>query len=79
MKEYTINGTKVNEDTEIEFVSNPKRPTFKSHARYEDYQVATTIGEYFEIADKKYAKADLRYDEEHGHLTITHDDEIINS
>ena len=79
MKEYTINGTKVNEDTVIEFVSNPKRPKFKSHARYEEYQAATTVGEYFEVADKKYAKADLRYDEEHGHLIITMDEEQINA
>jgi len=71
MNTYTINGTKVEEDTVIKFVSNPKRPKFKAHARYEDYKAATTIGKYFEITDKKYAKADLRYDEKHGHLLIS--------
>lgn len=69
-----INAVKVDETTRFEYVPNPKRAGFKAHARYERYQKAETLDEYNEImssdADKKYAKPDLRYDEEHGHLKL---------
>lgn len=69
-----INAVKVDETTVFEYKTNPKRAGFKAHARYERYQHATTLAEYNEImssdADKKYAKPDLRYDEEHGHLKL---------
>ena len=80
-----INSVKVDDTMTIEFVSNPKRPGFKAHARYELYGVATTIAEFFEIVNenellKKYGRADLRYDEEHGHLKIFNEDgEQINT
>lgn len=81
--EILINGHKVNEETTLEFVPNPKRPGFKAHARYAAYQEATTIEEFFKIAEeggfRKYATADLRYDEEHGHLKLFRDGEQINA
>ncbi len=77
---HTINGTKVEDGFTIEFIANPKRSGFKAHGRYEIYQSATTIEEYIELADKKYAKADLRYDEAKGYLTIFDTDgEIVNA
>lgn len=71
---HVINGTKLEEGYTIEYVTNPKRPGFKAHARYELYCGATTLEEYLETADKKFAKADLRYDEEHGYLKIFDED-----
>jgi hypothetical protein len=68
--EMLINAVKVDSDTAIEYASNPKRPSGKAWSRYEVYAEATTVGEYFELADKKYARADLRYDEEKGLLAI---------
>ena len=79
MKQLVINAHKVDTETPIRFKTNPKRPGFKAHARYEIYSAAETIGEYLELAEKKYAKADLRYDEEHGHLQILDaDGNVIN-
>lgn len=78
--EILINATKVTDENTLEFVPNPKRQGFKAHARYEEYMSATTVSEYFELADKKYARADLRYDEEHGHLKVFNSDgEQINA
>lgn len=66
-----INAVKIDETTTLEYATNPKRPGFKAHARYEQYSAATSIKEYFELCDEpKYARADLRYDEEHGHLKL---------
>ena len=65
-----INDTKVESATTISYVSNPKRFGKKAWARYEEYQVATTIGEYMEMAESKYATADLRYDHMKGFLVI---------
>ena len=76
--EVLINAVKVDETTVFEYVSNPKRAGFKAHARYERYQAATTLEEYNEIMssdeDKKYAKPDLRYDEDNGHLKLYNTD-----
>ncbi len=65
-----INGTNVETTHTLTYKANPKRPGFKAHARYEAYSKAETVGEYLELADKKYAKADLRYDEENGYIEI---------
>ena len=79
MTTRVINSHKVEDDTAIRFKSNPKRPGFKAHKRYETYSAATTVAEYFELAEKKYATADLRYDEEHGHLEILDaDGQVVN-
>jgi len=68
--EMLINDVKVDENTEILYVKNPKRTNGKAWFRYEMYQDANTIGEYLETAEKKYAKADLKYDHAKGFLTI---------
>ncbi len=67
-----INGVKVEKDMVLSYVNNPKRAGFKAHARYELYKSAESIEEYMEICEDniKYAKPDLRYDEEHGYLLI---------
>ena len=74
MTTFAICGTKVNDDTAIEFKSNPKRVGKLAWTRYEEYQKSTTIGEYMEITKEdwmiKYRLADLRYDLEHKFLTI---------
>lgn len=75
MSTITINGVKADSNTRIEYKPNPKRVGKKAWARYEEYETCETIGEYLELADPKYAKADLRYDLEHGHLTILEDDD----
>lgn len=69
-----INGVKVEMSTVIQYVDNPKRVGKKSWTRYEEYQSVTTVGEYFEITDPKYSKPDLRYDMDHGFLTIVEED-----
>jgi len=63
-----INGVKAELATAIRFVANPKRTGKKAWTRYEEYSECNTLAEYFDIADTKYAKADLRYDHEHGFL-----------
>lgn len=70
-----LNGVEINELTEISYSANKKRPSGKAYARYELYSKATTIGEYYEIADPKYATADLKYDHEHGFLTLVDEDQ----
>ena len=73
--EAVVNGVKIDSSTELKFKPNPKRPGFKAHARYEQYQTATTLEEYLDLADPKYAKADLRYDMEHGHIEVVESEE----
>jgi hypothetical protein len=68
--ELLINDVKVCDSTVIEYRTNPKRIGKKAWARYEEYQDATTIGEYLELTESKFAKADLRYDHNKGFLTI---------
>ncbi len=65
-----INGFNIEDESKIEFKSNPKRPGFKAFERYEEYQKSTTLTEYLAVAEKKYSKADLRFDEEKGFLKI---------
>lgn len=75
---YVINTFKVEDDTRIEYAPNPKRNGSKAHARYEIYSQATTVREYLDLMQddevRKYAKADLRYDEEKGYLKIFDED-----
>lgn len=77
-----INATKVDDTTRFEYVSNPKRPGFKAHARYEAYQSSTSLVEYRATCEEigsKAINADLRYDEEHGFLKLYNDeDELLN-
>ena len=70
-----INGVKAELATAISFIANPKRSGKKAWTRYESYGSTTTIGEYLEMTDPKYAMADLRYDHDHGFLTFVMDDE----
>ena len=74
-----INSTKVEDDYTISFAVNTKRKGFKAYDRYEVYSTATTIAEYYELAEKKFANADLRYDESKGLLSIFNEDgELMN-
>ena len=85
MTTIIINDKKVESSDSIEFKANPKRSGSKAHARYELYQKATTLDEFFEIVAaneslKKYARADLRYDQEHGFLILpTEEEEVIEN
>lgn len=71
MSAIVSSGVKIDDESILEYAPNPKRPGFKAHARYEEYQLATTLAEYLDIADPKVAKADLAYDIEKGHLVVT--------
>ena len=68
--EVVLKGKKVTSDDALEYKANPKRENSKAHARYAAYETAETLAEYFELSEKKYARADLRFDWEHGHLAI---------
>jgi len=61
MSTYIINGLKINNDTKINFIANPKRPGFKAYERYNIYQYAQNIDE-LKIMNPTYFKADLKYD-----------------
>ena len=74
-----VNSVKVDETMKMEYISNPKRIGFKAHARYEEYMSCESIEEYMEMCDVRYARPDLRYDEEHGFLRIYDaDGELLN-
>lgn len=60
--EFLINDVKVTADTKIAYLPNPKRPNSAAWERYEAYQDAKTIGQYLELNDTRFAKADLRHD-----------------
>ena len=68
MKEFLIGAVKVNGDTTISYVANPKRSGSKAHARYEEYQAAATIQEALDLGA---TKADLKYDAEHQFLEFS--------
>ena len=68
--EITLKAKKVTSDSKLEWKANPKRPNSNAYKRYEEYGSATTLAEFFEMAEKKFARADLRFDWEHGHLSI---------
>ena len=67
-----INGMKIDESTSFNYISNPKRAGSKAHGRYGIYESSTTYAEYVTACEDfaKYAKADLRYDTEKGHLSL---------
>ena len=65
MKEFLIGARKVTGETVIVYAANPKRKGSKAHARYEEYQVASTIASALELGA---TKADLKYDAEHQFL-----------
>ena len=72
---HLINNVKVEDDYTLEYAANPKRNGCKAWTRYETYSQYETVGEYLkkcalDDSMKKYARADLRYDHEHGHLKI---------
>ena len=68
--EVVLKAKKVTSDSELAFKPNPKREGSNAHGRYSAYESATNLEEYFELAEKKFSRADLRFDWEHGHLTI---------
>ena len=76
MTQLTISGYRIDDQTTFEYKSNPKRVNCAAWKRYENYQEATNIEEYLELTkeNSKFAKADLRYDVEHGHLKLIDED-----
>lgn len=86
MTTYVINGTKIEDTDTIAYRPNPKRSSKKAWARYEAYQEATSLEEYFSVMEefeqdgqplkKAVMLADLRYDLEKGFLyLVTEEDE----
>ena len=73
-----INGMKITEATTFQYKSNPKRAGSKAYGRYSVYEAATNLAEYNSLCEdfSKYAKADLRYDTEKGHLTLFGEDDV---
>ena len=69
--EYVVNGIKLNDNTKIKFIANPKRDGSKAHERYKKYESAKTFGEYMTLNDKKYAMADARHDIQKEFLKIS--------
>ena len=65
-----VNGVVMTNETVINFIANPKRAGSAACERYEAYQACETVGEYFETAEKRHAKADLRWDHDKGFLTV---------
>lgn len=69
--EITLRGIKVTEESRLAYKPNPKREGSKAYVRFETYREAESLTEYFDmVPEKKYARADLRYDWEHGHFAI---------
>ena len=51
--------------------SNPKRPSGKSHARFELYKTGMTTEEYIAaVGDRSKATADLKWDEERKYIEV---------
>lgn len=69
---FEINGVTVDEDTELVYVPNPKRPGGTAFERYERYWNARTLREYFDLNPGGFALPDLRYDHQHGFVAFTH-------
>ena len=57
-----VNGVLMTDETVISYIANPKRIGSNACERYDAYMSVTTVGQYFELADPKHAKADLRWD-----------------
>ena len=62
-----ILGEKCGPDTQIAYTANPKRKGSKAHSRYESYMAATSVHEALTLGA---VRADLKYDAEHGYLTL---------
>lgn len=65
-----VNGVIVTGETPVAYTDNPKRVGSAAYDRYEAYQTAQTVGEYFELAESKHAKADLRWDHDKGFVEL---------
>ena len=72
--EKLINAHKVDGSVRFKYAANPKKKHGKAYARYEAYSACTSIEEYLNMAESKYAMADLRYDEAHGFLKLYRED-----
>lgn len=68
--EVVLKAKKVTSEDVLMYKPNPKREGTNAHARYAAYEEVETLDDYFEAAEKKFARADMRYDWEHGHLSI---------
>ena len=71
-------GVKIDSTDTMEYKSNPKRVNCNAWNRYNDYQAVTSYDEYIAACNdsghSKFAKADLAFDIEKGHLTIIRED-----
>ena len=76
--EKLINAHKVDDAVTFVFGPNPKKKHGKAYTRYEAYCHCTSLKEYLDTAEHKYAMADLRYDEAHGFLALVKDGVRIN-
>jgi len=76
--EKLINAHKVDDSIALVFGPNPKKKHGKAYTRYEAYCHCTSLKEYLDTAEHKYAMADLRYDEAHGFLALIKDGVRIN-
>ena len=69
VNERVINGVRIDDNSPMYYVANPKRPNAAAGKRYEIYMKAKTVKEYFEMfltnesLDKKFALPDLRHDQ----------------
>ena len=68
--EVVLKGKKVTSEDVLMYKPNPKREGSMAHGRYGAYEEVETLEAYFECAEKKFARADLRFDWEHGHLAV---------
>ena len=73
-----INAHRVDDTVTFVFGPNQKKRHGKAYARYEAYRHCTSLKEYLDTAEHKYAMADLRYDEAHGFLALVKDGIRIN-
>ena len=73
-----INAHRVDDTVTFVFGPNQKKRHGKAYARYEAYCHCTSLKEYLDTAEHKYAMADLRYDEAHGFLALVKDGIRIN-
>mgnify|MGYP004189529057 CR=1 FL=1 len=58
------------------FVKQENKKRSASHERYEKYKKATSVKEYMELNDKKYAKKDLQWDLTHSLVRIDDEKEM---
>ena len=68
--ELVLKGKKVTSEDVLTFKTHPKREGSNAWSRYSQYETAETLEELFELNEKKFVRADLRFDWEHGHVAI---------